>query len=183
MKAMFKRPWMVLSIVIWATMLACVTINIYFPAEKVESVAGEIVQDIRGPYPGEGEKTNPENQGSFLRRMLFAFDPASAWAEDVTTVSNPTIRATKKRMKERYAFMRPYYRKGMLEEEDDGYVSLKNTSSLDLKALRDLKSLVSAENKDRKILYLEVARALKINPDQIDRIGSIFAKEWRKFAP
>ncbi|MGD8953697.1 MAG: hypothetical protein PVI45_04925, partial [Desulfobacterales bacterium] len=30
---------------------ACVTINIYFPAEKVESVAGEIVEDIRGPQP------------------------------------------------------------------------------------------------------------------------------------
>ena len=28
---------------------AGVTINIYFPAEKVESVAGEIVDDIRGP--------------------------------------------------------------------------------------------------------------------------------------
>ena len=32
--------------------LACVTINIYFPAEKVEAVAGEIVNEVRGQKRG-----------------------------------------------------------------------------------------------------------------------------------
>jgi len=51
---------------------------------------------------------------------------------------------------------------------------------LNLKEKRDLNGLVDAENRDRKTLYTEVARALKIDSGQIDRIAEIFAKEWQK---
>jgi len=83
-------------------------------------------------------------------------------------------------MKARYAKMRPYYAKGMLKEENSGYVSLGNPAGLGLKEKRDLNSLVSAENKDRQQLYLEIAKALKIDPSQVNRIAEIFAKEWQK---
>ncbi len=43
---------------------ACVTINIYFPAEKVESIAGEIVNDIRGQ---DKEKPVQKDKTSFWR--------------------------------------------------------------------------------------------------------------------
>ncbi|UCH19598.1 MAG: hypothetical protein JSU83_13535 [Deltaproteobacteria bacterium] len=49
-----KRSCKLYRILVFFSILlifACVTINIYFPAEKVESVAGEIVEDIRGPNP------------------------------------------------------------------------------------------------------------------------------------
>jgi hypothetical protein len=39
---------------------------------------------------------------------------------------------------------------------------------------------VDAENKDRRVLYQEVAKALKIDPAQTDRVATIFAKEWQK---
>jgi hypothetical protein len=51
---------------------------------------------------------------------------------------------------------------------------------LNLKEKRDLNGLVDAENSDRKTLYSEVAKALKIDPGQIGRIAGIFAKEWQK---
>ena len=44
--------WMAMVFAMIA-LFACVTINIYFPAEKVESVAGEIVNDIRGKKPDQ----------------------------------------------------------------------------------------------------------------------------------
>ena len=48
---MFQKPmWMAMMFAMVA-LFACVTINIYFPAEKVESVAGDIVNDIRGKKP------------------------------------------------------------------------------------------------------------------------------------
>jgi len=155
---------------------ACVTINIYFPAEKVESVAGEIVEDIRGPA---GE-TPPGDQSSFLRRTFAALCVPPAWAEEATAVSNPTIRALKESMRNRYDSMKPYYQKGLLAEGDDGLVSVKGTQGLGLKEQRDLNNLVSAENKDRQALYREVAKALKIDPSQVGRIAEIFAKEWQK---
>ncbi|MBW1802225.1 MAG: DUF1318 domain-containing protein [Deltaproteobacteria bacterium] len=160
-------------------LFACVTINIYFPAEKVESVAGEIVDEIRGRDSG-GEKKSPEGNSSVFRRTLFAFSPATAWAEDVTSVSNPTIRALKGRMKGRFARMKPYYQKGLLKEGGNGYVSIGSTAGLGLKEKRDLKSLVDAENNDRRTLYKEVAKALKIDSSQVNKVAQIFAKEWQK---
>ena len=158
---------------------ACVTINIYFPAEKVESVAGEIVEDIRGPGGNHG-KTPAGDQSSFLRRTLAALSTELAWAEEATTVSNPTIRALKESMRNRFASLKPFYQNGLLAEGDNGLVSVKGTQGLGLKEQRDLNNLVSAENKDRQALYREVATALKIDPSQVGRVAEIFAKEWQK---
>jgi len=156
---------------------ACVTINIYFPAEKVESVAGEIVKDIRGQ---DKEKPVKDDKTSVWRNMLAGLKTNLAWADDATTVSNPTIRAVKERMKANYQQMKPYYEKGAVVENNAGYVSLGNTQGLEMTQKRDLNALVNAENTMRKQLYEEVARALKIDPSQVNRIAEIFAQEWQK---
>ena len=157
--------------------VACVTINIYFPAEKVESVAGEIVNEIRGP---QKQKAPGDTTSSLFRRVLALRICSVAHADEVTTVSNATIRALKDRMRSRFARMKPFYARGALKENPTGYVSLGNTAGLGLKDKRDLNGLVEAENNDRERLYREVAGALKIDPSQVQRVADIFAKEWMK---
>jgi uncharacterized protein len=160
---------------------ACVTINIYFPAEKVESVAGEIVQDIRGVRPEKEPETAPDKKSSSrARSVLLASLVGAAWADDVTTVSNPAIRTLKQRMKERYPQMKPHFQSGVLAEGADGFVTAANPGALGLKERRDLTGLVEAENKDRRALYQEVAKALNIDPSQTGQVAAIFAKEWQK---
>jgi hypothetical protein len=156
---MFKKPMWTAMVFAIIALFACVTINIYFPAEKVESVAGDIVNDIRGKKPDQ-KGGQSKNDGAFLPEIRISLSLSSAWAQDVITVSNPTIRA--------------------LKEGGNGYLSVANTGGLNLKEKRDLNGLVDAENSDRKTLYIEVAKALKIDPSQIDRIAGIFAKEWQK---
>jgi hypothetical protein len=162
---------------------ACVTINIYFPAEKVESVAGEIVSEVRGKSSDDQERVEEKEKSSQLRNRLLALWCASARAEDVTTVSNATIRALKEAMKSRYPLLKPHYRSGVLHEGDDGYLSLKDTQALGLRERRNLNTLVDAENRDRNRLYQEVGKALNIDPSQTDRIAEIFAREWQESAP
>ena len=172
MKLNLKPVWIFIALTTLA-LFACVTINIYFPAEKVKSVAGDIVDDIRGR---EAEK----NDESFLRIIDMAFSGRIAWADDVVNVSNPTIRALKARMKTRYSQLKPYYSNGNLKEENNGYLSIVKSGGLELKQKRDLTSLVKAENDDRNALYAEVAKALKIDASQISKVAEIFAKEWQK---
>ena len=179
MKRHRKTLW-ITFLCVMIPIFACVTINIYFPAEKVESVAGEIVDEIRGRKPAEEDGQLKKQKDSFLPTIRLAFSPSVAWAQDVTTVSNPTIRALKEQMKTRFVQMKPYYQKGMLKEGNDGYVSPGDTKGLGLKEKRDLNGLVDAENKDRERLYQEVARALKIELSQVNKVAEIFAKEWRK---
>ena len=159
---------------------SCVTINIYFPAEKVESVAGEIVKEIRGKKSDADQPPGKDKQSALTGKWLFACGPSTAWADDVTDVSNPTIRALKERMKARYAQMQTYYQQGYLTEGNDGLVSIAKTDGLNLKQQRDLKGFVEAENNDRRQLYDAVAKALNIDPSQINRVSEIFAKEWQK---
>jgi hypothetical protein len=161
-------------------LFACVTINIYFPAEKVESVAGKIVDDIRGQKPPATKKPSPDKDSHLLKKTLLAFACSTAYADETLTVSNPTIRELKQQMKDRYTSMKPYYLKGFLKEGNDGYVTIKKVGGLGLKQTRDLKNLIRAENGDRKKLYREIARALKIDPSQVGRIGKIFGKEWQR---
>jgi uncharacterized protein YdbL (DUF1318 family) len=179
-RMMKKKPFWILVFSALIFAFACVTINIYFPAEKVESVAGEIVKDVRGQKVNEKEKPAKDDKGSLLLRSLWAFTPAKAWAEDAITVSNPTIRALKDKLRSNYAQMKPYYQKGMVVEGNNGYISLRNTDALNLKERRDLTSLADAENQYRRQLYEEVAKALKIDPSQVNRVAEIFAKEWQK---
>ncbi|MGE5839535.1 MAG: DUF1318 domain-containing protein [Deltaproteobacteria bacterium] len=176
MNQRLKNLW---ALIIGVTLFtfACVTINIYFPAEKVESVAGEIVNDIRGQ---EREKQEKGDKTSLWRSMFSVLQANPAWAEEPTTVSNPTIRALKDRLRANYQQMKPFYAKGAVVESNSGYVSLGNTQTLDIKEKRDLNALVTAENSMRKQLYEEVAKALKIDLSQVGRIGEIFAREWQK---
>jgi len=177
----YRQPLMIVLTCVVLSFFACVTVNIYFPAEKVETVAGEIVTDIRGAGDKEQSSSVQPGDTSFLRNPFSVLTCSLAWAEDVTTVSNATIRGLKEQMKRRYEQMKSYYSKGMLKEGDDGYVSLGKTEGLNLKERRELQSLVGAENKNRKSLYLEVAKALEIDPSQVDRVAGIFAKEWQKY--
>lgn len=178
MKTTRKTFW-ITALLFSLILFACVTINIYFPAEKVESVAEEIVDEIRGQKTN-GDQSRLKRNGFLFTNAIAAFACPRVWASDALTVSNPTIRALKQSMKSRYARMRPYYEKGMLEEKNDGYVAIGDASGLGLKEKRDLNSLVSAENSDRDRLYREIAKAMKIDPSQVGRIAEIFAKEWQK---
>ncbi len=175
----FGRPMWMTLMMLTLMVFACVTINIYFPAEKVESVAGEIVNEIRGQTPTD-EKSLKNEKSNLLEKSFYAFVAPVAVAAEPLTVSNPTIRTLKQQMKARYGQMRPFYERGMLRESNSGYVSLGQTAGLSLKQKRNLTNLVAAENNDRKKLYGEIAKAMNIDPSQVDRIGEIFAKEWQK---
>ena len=176
----FSKPFYLALLGMVCAIVACVTINIYFPAEKVESVAGEIVNEIRGTGSGEKKKPVKDGSSSLIHDTYLALSPSMAWADEATSVSNPTIRALKSKMSGRFARMKPYYQKGMLKEGGNGYVSIGSTAGLGLKEKRDLKNLVDAENNDRRTLYQEVAKALKIESSQVNKVAQIFAKEWQK---
>ncbi|MBW1896789.1 MAG: DUF1318 domain-containing protein, partial [Deltaproteobacteria bacterium] len=64
-----KKPLLTVTISIMLCVFACVTVNIYFPAEKVESVAEDIVSDIRGE---ETEESSKNDKTSLLQRTVVA---------------------------------------------------------------------------------------------------------------
>jgi len=161
--------------------LACITVNIYFPEATVKQAAAEIVDEIRKT---DVEKKAPEaalQVPALQESSSFSFVPA-AYAQEETTVSTPAIRALKDSMKNRFPSLKPYFDAGNIGESNKGMLEVRDEAGLNLQAKAALRNLVKDENGDRTKLYAEVAKALKIEASQIEKIQKIFAVEWAKSA-
>ena len=167
----------------------CVTVNIYFPAAKVEKTAEKIVDEVyqekkdTAPPEQPEQKGKPQslNEGGVPRRLasLEWLGPAPAHAEEATTVSNAAIRALKDQIGRRHQELLPYYQQGQVGINKDGYLEVRDTGGLALPQVAALKRLVDADNAARRQLYDEVAKALGLKPGQVAQVQQIFAKQWR----
>src|SRR5689334_13344431 len=114
--------------------MACVTVNIYFPAPEVREAAERIVDETWGgsaPAP----KQAPGKQSSLASRMLLAaaivLAPRDAAAADVdVNVSTAAIRALKDGMKQRSAELKPYLSSGSVGIGRDGLLVLRDEGAL-----------------------------------------------------
>lgn len=161
--------------------LACITVNIYFPEATVKQAAAEIVEEIRKT---DAEKKAPEpvaDLAGLRGPSAFSLVPA-AYAQEATNVSTPAIRALKESMKSRFVSLQPYFAAGNIGETNKGLLEVRDETGLNLQAKAALRNLVKDENGDRVKLYAEVAKALNIEASQVERIQKIFAAEWAKSA-
>jgi uncharacterized protein YdbL (DUF1318 family) len=169
-----------------ALIAGCVTVNIYFPAAKVEKTAEKIVDEVyqekmEPPPPEPTEKPRSSIDGNTFAGLarLVRPGPAPAFAEEATTVSNAAIRALKDQIARRHQELLPSYRQGQVGINRDGFLEVKETGGLGLPQVASLKRLVDADNAARRQLYQEVAKALNLKPEQVPQVRQIFAKQWR----
>lgn len=160
--------------------MACVTVNIYFPAAKVEKTADEIVKDVyEGVEPKEPQK--PGGSSSLLNFLAW-LGPREAHAADATSVSNASIRALNNNIKGRVGQLAPYFAKGNVGIDKRGYLAERGTQGMAVQQVAQMKRLIAADNADRKRLYEEVAKALN-QPQNAGKVEGIFADKWRSEAP
>jgi uncharacterized protein len=163
--------------------MACVTVNIYFPAPEVREAAEKIVDETWGaPAPAA-----PDNRSSLSNRLMLAavviFSPAEAHAAEVdVNVSTPAIRALKDGMRQRAAELKPHLSSGAVGIGKDGMLVIRDAGSLDLAGKAKVKRLVDAENSDRESLYREIATANNFGAERVADIRAIFAQTWKEKA-
>jgi uncharacterized protein YdbL (DUF1318 family) len=178
------KKFSILSAVLLCLILviACVTVNIYFPAGEVQKAADEIVDEVR-PGQKEGESTSRfQTRPRWSTRLAPFFAPGLAFAQVDINISTPAIRALRASLASRFASLKGFYSRGALGENNQGYVELRDQSGLDLKGKADLRRLVKAENSDRKNLYMEIIRANNLESRFLPEVEKIFANSWRKKA-
>jgi uncharacterized protein YdbL (DUF1318 family) len=180
-------------------LIACVTINVYFPAAAAERAADRIVKEVYGEpsttkQPAEQEKKAPANKPdksgaiqkpsavsmAFGAVLDFMITPAHAQAN--LDVSTPAIRAITRSLKQRQSQLDPYYRSGAVGVTADGLITIRDLGSVPLKDRNTLKQLVAADNRDRQALYQEIAKA-NGHPEWEREIRSTFARRWIANAP
>jgi uncharacterized protein YdbL (DUF1318 family) len=171
-----------------ATLTACVTINVYFPAAAAERAADRIIEDVWGDEDPETAPGTPEQSGflerrfvepagSIAKRLLSRLVPAAHAAEPDLDVSSPAIRQIQTRMQSRHRSLEPMYDAGAVGLTNDGLLAVRDLKALSLKDRKQANSLVAADNRDRDALYAEIARA-NGHPEWQAQIRSTFARRW-----
>ncbi len=167
-----KRTLLAFAVLALVFALGCgdVNITINFPAAQIEQQAAQDVKEMRS---GPAVVAPDTDQDGITR-----------YEESKPDIdkTNKEIEEVKKRMKDRYDnSLLAHYDKGVIGEQIDGYIGVRDFGDLDLKAKGEVKKLVSAENDDRKLLYKLVAEINKV-PNEVDKVAKIYALKWRDSA-
>ena len=170
------------SIPVLLTMLllsACLTINVYFPAAETEAAAREFVEKVIGDAPaGEPTSALPPARSDRVARILgFFIADAHAQEADIN-LKTPAILAIQARMTERFqAQLAAGFDAGALGFGADGLVVLRDAAKVPLKTRAALTQAVADDNRDRNVLYREIAVA-NGHAEWEARIREIFARQW-----
>lgn len=178
-----------LSLLLLLVATACVTINVYFPAEAAERAADRIIRDVYGEDTDTGAE--PAGPQSWLRSppafaspgpalLDWLIPPAHAGAD--ISVNTPAIRKLEASMEARHRKLSPYYVSGAVGMTGDGQISIHDQKQIPLAERNTVKTLVSQENRDRRALYAEIARA-NGHPEWESEIRQTFARRWVGNAP
>jgi uncharacterized protein YdbL (DUF1318 family) len=165
---------------------ACVTINVYFPAEAAEKAADRIIQDVYGektdnsatPVESQSRISGPQPAGIVLLNWLVS--PAHAKAD--ISVNTPAIQQLRASMEKRHKKLAPYYDSGAIGMTRNGELAMRDQKLVPMQERNSLKNLLSKENKDRSALYKEIAKA-NGHPEWEAEIRGTFAKRWVGNAP
>lgn len=162
---------------------ACVTINIYFPAAAAEKAADEIIKDIQGITP---QKIEPKPKASLPDWQKTAFQwldnavnavVSPAQAEADLAIDSAEIRQVRASMESRFSALQPLYASGLIGIQADGFLAVRDASSVPLKDRNQVNKLVAAENADRQKLYQAIANA-NGHSEWAAQIKSTFAARW-----
>jgi uncharacterized protein YdbL (DUF1318 family) len=177
-----RKPltWMSVAALL-ALPVACVTINVYFPAAAAEAAAEQFVGKVIGgasdapSQEGDDQPPPGHSQGA----MLLDFLVPSAYAQQPDIdIRTPQIQAIQARMKQRFDNkLSKYFASGAIGLTADGLVAIRDASAASLAERAALNPAVADENRDRNAVYREIAVA-NGHPEWESQIRETFAKQW-----
>lgn len=92
-------------------------------------------------------------------------------------VNSPAIQQIKSSMQARFQELAPLLKSGAVGLTPDGLMTVRDPSLVPLAQRQKVNALVSAENKERDVLYAEIAKA-QGHPEWETDIRNIFAQKW-----
>ncbi len=157
---------------------AVITVNVYFPTEAVEEAAEKIIDEIQAEDGSQSTADNSDQQSFFQKSVPYnLFGNSTVYADEIDlNLTTPAIRKLVDSMKARNSAIMQFKGKGTIGETNDGKLAIRKMDGLGGEEIRTVKRLLRAENNDREMLYKELAAANKIDPADIDKVKSIFAK-------
>ena len=198
-----------LIVALSAGALACITINVYFPeaavrdlSEKIESAVAEEAAKAaasEGSTPessASGEESAaftavaPAGPSDRIRQAVLPWvlgwsatevsaQPGSQQKVAAPEITNPAIRKIVESRGQRVPEIQPFKQSGVLGENKDALLEIRNLDSLALPDRAKVQKLVKAENADRERMFKEIAAATGTDLSQLPQIFSTYAATLR----
>lgn len=175
-----KKIGLFLAVVVVLT--ACVTINVYFPEAKAREAAQQTITEIMGKDSPASSQPAPDSSLLDLRQHgLHLLAETLDLLVPVAHATSPGEENIKRGMQLRFTELEPFLVSGAVGFTHDGFLAIKDLNIAPARERAKVRSLVDADNADRRALYQESARALG-NPQWESRQQAIYAEEWIKQA-
>lgn len=183
-----RKLFALLSVMLLAALVGCVTINVYFPAAAAQKAADQFIgsvidQGASAPAPAKDsgaptkDKKSDSSGGPSAGLLDLLIPPAQA-AEPNLRIHTPAIDAIHSRMRKRFVdSLQPLLDDGVVGFTQNGLVAVRSLSAAPLNLRAGVKSVVAAENADRNKLYADIAKA-NGHPEWESRIRETFAQLW-----
>lgn len=180
------------KLVVWSALalavtlpVACVTINVYFPAAAAEKAAeqfvGKVFGDAPEPRSAEPQQPEPEPQperkppGAMMLDLLIS--SAHAQTPDIS-IQTPQIQTIQARMRQRFeGRLAAAFASGAIGLTRNGEIAIRDAASVPLAERAALNQAVADDNRDRQAVYREIAIANN-HPEWETQIRETFAKQW-----
>lgn len=151
--------------------------NINVTIRHIEEQADQILDYVEGKtdtLPGLDEAGVEPT--SFLQRTLQFWSPIQvAYAQELKD-SSPRVSQIAKVMKGRYPEVAAIKSTGAVGENNRGLLQLERPERIsDPEEVNRMQRVIAAENKDRKALYLEVARLNRDQDLDVGRVEKVYA--------
>ena len=191
------------SLLAFALLAGCVTVNVYFPAAQAQQAADKIIDAVTGSTagpPAQGPQSKSQSgpgaqppssdrraattPGSVLLaatgRVLELLVPAAAAQEQANlNISTPEIRAIIGSMRQRFQqHLKPFFASGAIGLTASGTLAVRDASSIPLSERATVVRLVTQQNQDLSLLYGEIAKA-NGHPEWASDIRNVFAQRWQ----
>lgn len=174
------------------TLIACVTINVYFPEAAIKDISQAIEEEVEkaaegeaapaGEEPAAGEEQE-QGGGAGLLDSLLGVTPVYAQDVPEPKISNPAIRKIIESRRGRIQEINRFKAKGAIGENNRALLQVRDLEALaDLRARAAVQRLVKAENADRERLFKEIAAAEGVELSQLPRIRETYAETMRQRA-
>jgi hypothetical protein len=165
--------------------VACVTINVYFPEAAAVEAADRIIDKVRGTEEeGPSSLLVPDKSRDVPVLLALARGVSSFLISDANAQGNvdfdkpsPEKQALENSLASRFPSLRPYLNSGAIGLTDAGLLEFRDRNLVPLKDRNSVVQLVAAQNNDWNALYAEIAR-LNGHPEWQDSIRRTFADRW-----
>jgi uncharacterized protein YdbL (DUF1318 family) len=182
-----------------AALVACITINVYFPEAAVKELAQQIEDEVQrkavsepSPTPAPEPTPTPVAQSNggaseSLLSCILSLGATTAYAaqDEVAApeITNPAIRKIIDSRAARLDAINAIKATGVIGESNQALLVVRNLDAIQgLKERADAQKLVKDENADREQLFKEIAAAKNVDLAQLPQIRTTYAETLRENA-